>query len=371
MQSRILITGGAGFVGSHLAERLLGMGHFLRILDSFDPQVHGDDSGAPRLHPGVELIRGDIRDRDAVARGLEGVDAVIHLAAAVGVGQSMYDISHYLDVNVRGTGVLLEEVARRGVGRLLVASSMSVYGEGLYQRPHGVPDAPPPRPRPQLLEGRWDPLDGEGQPLSPRPTPETKSPAPTSVYAVSKYNQEQLCLMIGEAYGIPTVALRFFNIYGPRQALSNPYTGVLAIFASRVLNGNPPLVFEDGEQMRDFVHVRDVVNACCLALSSSAADGETVNVGSGEPRTVLEVAEAMCRVLGREDLSPQVTGRYRVGDIRHCYADIRKARTLLDYRPRVDFEQGLAEYAFWLSGQQAEDRVLTASAELDRRGLRL
>jgi len=372
MPSNVLITGGAGFVGSHLSDRLLEMGHRVRVLDSFDPQVHGEDgSTANPLHSDVEVVRGDIRDGDLVRKSLDGVDAVVHFAAAVGVGQSMYEISRYLDVNVRGTGVLLEELASASVGRLVVASSMSVYGEGLYRGPEGKAVAPPSRSREQLLEGRWDPVDQEGRPLTPCPTPESKPPAPTSVYAVSKHDQEQLCLMLGEAYGIPTVALRFFNIYGPRQSLSNPYTGVLAIFASRILNGNAPLVFEDGEQKRDFVHVRDVVQACTQALTKTEAEGTTLNVGSGKPRSILEVAHAMCRILGRQDLSPEVTGRYRVGDIRHCWADIGRTRKLLDYTPRIDFDQGLAEYAFWLSGQQAEDRVLAASQELDRRGLRL
>lgn len=372
MQPHVLITGGAGFVGSHLAERLVELGHPVRVLDSFDPQVHGQEGiAANPLPPGVEVVRGDLRDAEAVRESLEGVEAVVHFASAVGVGQSMYEIAHYLDVNVRGTGVLLQELAASPVARLVVASSMSVYGEGLYRHPDGRPVAPPPRSREQLREGRWDPEDQDGTPLLPSPTPEDKAPAPTSVYAVSKHDQEQLCLMLGEAYGIPTVALRFFNIYGPRQSLSNPYTGVLAIFASRLLNGNPPLVFEDGRQMRDFVHVRDVVQACALALAPSDADGTTLNVGSGNPRTILEVARAMCRIMGREDLAPEITGRYRVGDIRHCYADLRKARTLLGYAPRVDFDQGLAEYAFWLSGQDAEDRVLAAGQELHRRGLTL
>lgn len=368
----VLITGGAGFVGSHLADRLLETGHRVRVLDSFDPQVHGEArEPANPLHADVEVVRGDIRDGELVRESLDGVEAVVHFAAAVGVGQSMYEISHYLDVNVRGTGVLLEQLASASVKRLLVASSMSVYGEGLYRPSDGEPVGPPPRSRERLLRGRWDPADARGNPLVPLPTPETKPAAPTSVYAVSKHDQEQLCLMLGEAYGIPTVALRFFNIYGPRQSLSNPYTGVLAIFASRILNGNPPLVFEDGRQKRDFVHVRDVVQACTLALGGSDADGSIVNVGSGQPRSILDVARAMCRIMGREDLSPEVTGRYRVGDIRHCYADISSARRLLGYTPRIDFDQGLAEYAFWLSGQQAEDRVVAAGQELDRRGLRL
>src|SRR5918998_5568661 len=279
--SRILITGGAGFIGSHLADELLQYGHTVRVFDVLCSQVHGSENQTPGyLNPDVELVFGDVRDRAAVERALKGSDAVYHFAAAVGVGKSMYEVEHYASINDIGTAVLLEALIKRPVERLIVASSMSIYGEGLYRSRRGAIHCAVERSPTELRSARWDPVDDEGATLEPIPTPETKTPALSSVYALSKYVQERMCLMIGRAYNIPTVALRFFNVYGPRQALSNPYTGVLAIFASRLLNGKAPLIFEDGEQQRDFVNVRDVVQACVLALETTGAAGGAVNVGS-------------------------------------------------------------------------------------------
>ncbi len=372
MTSQVLITGGAGFIGSHLADLLLAEGYRVRVLDALLPQVHGPGGRRPgHLDPEVELQVGDVRDPAAVERALAGVDAVVHLAALVGVGQSMYQIAAYGAVNTVGTAVLLEALCRRPVGRLVVASSMSVYGEGLYRRADGSPAEAAERDLERLRAGDWEPRDERGCPLTPVPTPETKRPALASVYALGKYDQERLALMVGRAYGIPAVALRFFNVYGPRQALSNPYTGVLAIFAARLLNGRPPCVFEDGLQRRDFVSVRDAARACLLALEHPAAPGRVFNVGSGRAYTVREVAARMARVLGREDIEPEITGRYRVGDIRHCVADIGAARAALGYEPAVALDAGLNELAAWLEGQSAEDRVAEASAELAARGLTL
>ena len=365
----ILITGGAGFIGSHLADDLIRRGHRVRALDILAPQVHGDGGDRPAyLHPDVELQRGDVRDREAVRRALEGIDAVYHLAAAVGVGQSMYEIAHYTSTNNLGTAVLLEELARRPVQRLVVASSMSLYGEGLYADPSGAVVEGQERPLPQLRAAEWELRDDGGGLLTPLPTPETKTPSLSSVYALSKYDQERLCLLIGRAYGIPTVALRFFNVFGTRQALSNPYTGVLAIFASRLLNGRAPLIFEDGLQRRDFVSVADVVQACRLALEVPGADGRAFNVGSGRSYTVREVAQMVQDALGRP-IAPDICGKYRVGDIRHCFADITLARDVLGYAPQVMLEDGLAELAEWLRDQTAQDRVADASRELAARGL--
>lgn len=367
----VLITGGAGFVGSHLADALLEAGYRVRLLDTLSEQVHGSGIARPAYLSGeAELLRGDVRDPDAVRRALRGVDAVYHLAAAVGVGQSMYQIEHYTDVNNRGTAVLLEALAQAPVERLVVASSMSVYGEGLYRAADGATVAPPERSLDQLRRGDWE-VRRDGQPLEPVPTPETKALSPSSVYALSKLDQERLCLMVGKAYGIPTVALRFFNIHGTRQALSNPYTGVLAIFAARFLNGRPPLVFEDGLQRRDFVSVHDVAQACRLALEVPEAEGQVFNIGSGRAVSIREVAEAMARVLGKASLQPEITGRYRVGDIRHCYADIALAQSVLGYSPRHGLEDGLVELAEWMAGQTAADRVEHAARELEQRGLRL
>jgi dTDP-L-rhamnose 4-epimerase len=366
--TRILITGGAGFIGSHLANSLVEAGYAVRVLDALSSQVHGAETDFPRhLHPEIETCNGDIRDRDAVRKALAGITHVYHFAAAVGVGQSMYEIVHYTDVNNRGTAVLLEALMENPVQRLVIASSMSVYGEGLYRRGNVLRE-PAPRSREQLQKGQWELLDGDAM-LEPIATPETKHTAPTSVYALSKLDQEQLCLMFGAAYGVPTVALRFFNAYGPQQSLSNPYTGVLAIFAARCLNGNSPLIFEDGMQRRDFVSVRDVAQACRLALTTDTI-GESFNIGSGQPRSVLEIANSLLEVLG-VDVEPVITGKYRVGDIRHCFADIGKARRLLGYEPRVRFEDGLLELAEWLASTQASDNFVHAAAELDRRGLTL
>ena len=366
----VLITGGAGFVGSHLADELLAHGYRVRVLDNLCEQVHGDGGGRPvYLHPEVELVRGDIRDAAAVRHALQGVEAVFHFAAAVGVGQSMYEIERYTDINNRGTAVLLEALAASPVSRLVVASSMSVYGEGLYADGAGRMVAPPERLPEQLLRGDWEMHGDDGQVLAPLPTPETKTPSPSSIYALSKLDQERMCLLIGQAYGIPTVALRFFNIYGTRQALSNPYTGVLAIFASRYLNRRPPLVFEDGRQRRDFVNVQDVARACLLALRTPAAAGHALNIGSGQSISVVEVAAQMAQALGIDDLPPQVIGKYRAGDIRHCFADIRLASEVLGYRPQVALADGLEVLVDWMLGQRAFDRVEAASAELEQRGL--
>ncbi|WP_394824234.1 NAD-dependent epimerase/dehydratase family protein [Pendulispora albinea] len=370
--AHVLVTGGAGFIGSHVADHLLARGHRVRALDNLNPQVHGADRRRPKyLHPDVELVVGDVRDRRAVGTALDGIDAVVHLAALVGVGQSMYQIEEYTSVNTLGTAVLLEALSSKRVERLVVASSMSVYGEGLYRDPEGRITEAAARNRADLKEGRWEPRALDGAPLSALPTPELKSPNLESVYALSKYDQERLSLIVGRAYGIPTVALRFFNAYGPRQALSNPYTGVLAIFASRLLNGNRPLVFEDGLQQRDFVSVHDVARACLLAMESKSAPGQVYNVGSGRSVTVLEVARMIAKAVGRPELLPELTGRYRAGDIRHCFADISLAQRELGYQPTVTLERGIEELSQWLRGQVARDRVADARAELETRGLTL
>jgi dTDP-L-rhamnose 4-epimerase len=370
MSNHILITGGAGFIGSHLADALLSRGHRVRALDNLSPQVHGPKAERPAyLDPEVELIRGDVRDPEIVSRALDGVEIVYHLAAAVGVGQSMYEIAHYTSVNNLGTAVLLEALAAQPVARLVVASSMSLYGEGLYRCSDGSLCTGVERDLAQLRAGEWEVRSQEGEVLTPVPTPESKLPSLASVYALSKFDQERMSLMIGRAYGIPTTALRFFNVFGTRQALSNPYTGVLAIFASRLLNGNRPSVFEDGLQRRDFVSVSDVAQACCLVLEHPESAGGVLNVGSGRSYTIAEIGERIAKVVGKEYLKPEITGKYRVGDIRHCFADISLARSTLGYEPQVGLEDGLEELAGWLEGQVADDRVEEASAELAARGL--
>ena len=363
MPEQILVTGGAGFIGLHLVDGLLRAGHGVRVLDSLVEQVRGDSQRPEYLARDAELIAGDVRNAEVVRGALEDTDSVVHLAARVGVGQSMYEPAEYAAANTAGTGALLEALLDHPVRKLVVASSMSIYGEGAYE-----PAAATERTREQLERGEWEPRGPNGERLEPVATPETKQPALASVYALTKYDQERMCLLYGAAYDVPAVALRFFNVYGPRQALSNPYTGVLAIFAARLLNDHAPVVYEDGGQRRDFVHVADVARACRLALEQDGADGQAVNVGSGQGTSVLEIAETLARLLGKQ-IEPELPGKFRAGDIRHCFADVTRARGVLGFEAEVPFEQGLAELAEWLEGQAATDRFDEAAAELDRRGL--
>jgi dTDP-L-rhamnose 4-epimerase len=335
------------------------------VLDALVGQVHGDSARPSYLNDDVELVVGDVRDADAVRDALAGVDAVVHLAARVGVGQSMYEIAEYTSVNSLGTALLLQLLAERPVRKLVVASSMSIYGEGLYVDDEGREVEPPERTREALGAHEWD-YPG----LEPVATPERKRPGLSSIYALNKYDQERACLVAGEAYGIATVALRLFNTYGTRQALSNPYTGVLAIFASRLLNDRAPRIFEDGLQRRDFVSVRDVAHAFVLALSSDGADGFALNIGSGRSVTVRELAVELARVMGNE-VEPEITGESRLGDTRHCFADVRLAHERLGYLPKVELADGMRELVEWLEGQTAVDRVDEAADELARRGLSL
>jgi dTDP-L-rhamnose 4-epimerase len=369
VSSTILITGGAGFIGSHLADELLGQGWKVRALDNLTPQVHELGERPGYLDPDVELVVGDVRDAACVARALEGVDAVVHLAARVGVGQSMYDIADYTSVNGGGTAVLLQALLDHPLEQLVVASSMSVYGEGLYTDRHGRTVQTAERAREQLERGEWELQGDDGHALSALPTPEDKPPALSSIYALGKFDQERMCLLFGSAYKVPVTALRLFNVYGPRQALSNPYTGVLAIFAGRLLNERPPLIYEDGRQRRDFVSVYDVARAFRLALERPEPAGRVLNVGSGDSVSVLEIAGELARVMDREEIAPRVSGKYRVGDIRNCFADIALAGEQLGYAPRMELADGLAELAAWLAGEVATDRVEDAAAELAARGL--
>ena len=375
MRKRVLITGGAGFVGSHLADGLLTAGHAVRVLDELHPQVHPE--GPPEyLSREVELVVGDVRDAAEMDRALDGVDVVFHFAAVVGVGQSMYEISRYMSVNTLGTATLLQAMldrTKRGeppVEKLVVASSMSIYGEGSYVCGScGKLAAPPVRPVEQLRRGEWDlHCVACGGVLAPRPTSETKPSEINSMYALSKRDQEELCLIYGRTYGLPVTALRFFNIYGTRQALSNPYTGVAAIFASRLINDQPPLVFEDGEQQRDFVSVHDIVRANLLAMDPARANNAVVNVGSGQPISIRKVAELVSRSLGK-DIEPVITEKYRAGDIRHCFADLSRAKELLGYEPQMTHEEGFAELAEWLESQKAEDKSGTMLEQLSAFGL--
>ncbi len=367
----VLVTGGAGFIGSHTADVLHAASHRVRVFDSLDRQVHEGQAWPAYLRDDVERIHGDVRDRSAVASALEGIDAVVYLAAAVGVAQSMYEVQRYVEVNSGGMAVLLDLLVTttHRVRKLVVASSMSLYGEGACRCPRCGPCAVDLRPESQLTRRDWSVRcpDCHAE-TAPLPTPESQRLRPSSVYAISKRDHEELALAVGRAYDIPTVALRYFNAYGARQSLSNPYNGIAAIIASRLLSGQPPILFEDGLQTRDFVHVSDIARANQLALETSGADGLTVNVGSGRGLSLHHVATILSNALGVQVL-PEVTQQYRPGDVRHCYADLTLARERLGFEPAVLPENGLADLALWLRGQPAIDRVARARDELRARGL--
>src|SRR3954464_11513365 len=370
MGKKILVTGGAGFIGSHLVDALIARGHQVRVLDGLVPQVHASDE--PQfLNEKAEFVRADICDRSALQRALDGVSVVFHQAAEVGVGQSMYEMERYVRANTLGTSILLEEiVARRDtIKKVIVASSMSVYGEGAYTCPKHGAQSPKLRSPEQLAKHDWElHCESCGSALKPTPTSEEKPIFPTSVYAISKQDQEQLCLVVGRSYGVPTVALRYFNVYGDRQALSNPYTGICAIFSSRLLNDQSPLVFEDGEQTRDFVHVSDIVQGNLLAMETSGGDFEMMNIGTGVPTSVNQIAKMLSKGLGKK-VPAQIVGKFREGDIRHCVADISKARKLIGFEPAVKLEKGVPELLAWVKMQQASDRTAKATQELESRNL--
>jgi dTDP-L-rhamnose 4-epimerase len=368
---RVLVTGGAGFIGSFVCERLLALGHTVRVLDNLDPQAHPAGE-PPQIPPGVEFLQDDVRNPAACAAALENIDVVVHCAGAVGVGQSMYKVRHYIDVNVTGTATLLEAlIARRSSAKLIVLTSMTGYGEGLYRRPSdgrllrvGL------RTEEDIERHGWEPVCPEThERLVPHPTPEVAALLCRNVYAFSKRYQEELSLTIGSAYAFPVVCLRLFNVYGPRQSLTNPYTGVLAIFLSRLLAGERPLVYEDGQQTRDFVSVHDVTDAIGAAIESSAADGQVLNIGSGVGRSIRDVALTLAKLTGRDDLPPVIGERYRRGDVRHCIADISRARELLGFEPNVRWEDSLTEVVEWARSSPSVDRTAQAEGELEARGL--
>ena len=366
---QVLITGGAGFIGSHLVDALIASGHQVRVIDCLDPQVH-EGKTPSYLNPHADYAWGDVRDRDLLRRTLKGIEVIFHEAAAVGVGQSMYQIERYVQANVVGTAVLLDVIVndRLPIKKLIVASSMSIYGEGRYRCASCGPVFPSLRAEAQLKARQWEmtcPLCRT--PVTPEPTPEDKPMAPTSVYAVSKRDQEELCLCVGRSYHVPPVALRYFNVYGPRQALSNPYTGVCAIFSARIKNHHPPLLFEDGQQSRDFIHVSDIVRANLLVMSDPRAADQVFNVGTGMSTSIGEVAQLLTQ-LYRGSQPPVLNQKYRAGDIRHCYGSIQAIRGL-GFAPHVTLRDGLHALVKWGREQAAEDRVEAATKELEAYGL--
>lgn len=368
---KILVTGGAGFIGSHLADRMIGEGHAVRIFDNLDPQVHPGGKPPAHLNRNAEFVKGDVRDYEALRKAVEGMDAVSHHAAAVGVGQSQYAIKYYTDVNLGGTGNLLDILANHPhrVRKLIVAASMSSYGEGAYSCPKCGRVRPPLRTEEQFRRGEWEcRCPGCSGPLATVPVRETDERLVNSIYAITKMVQEEMCLNIGRTYDIPTVALRYFNVYGPRQSLSNPYTGVAAIFMSRIKNDKPPVIFEDGLQSRDFVSVHDIVQANMLALSDPRADYQAFNVASGKVTTVLEIAETINELCGKK-IRPEITRKFRKGDVRHCIADTAKIRATLGFTPSASFREGMHELIRWSEKAVAIDLVDKATAELKARGI--
>lgn len=373
MFNRVLVTGGAGFIGSHLVDLLVEKGYKVRVFDSLDTQVHGETDTLPDyLNKEAEFIRGNVLDRDALKKAMQGCDAVVHDAAQVGVAQSQYEISRYTSVNVGGTAQVLDLIVNecKHVQRLVVASSMSIYGEGVYKRPSdGKLVYPTPRPEEQMARRDWDPRDPEtGENLIAVPTPETKPLHCTSIYALNKKDQEEYVLCMGRIHGLSTVACRFFNVYGPRQSLSNPYTGATAIFLSRIKNGHSPLLYEDGKQMRDFIHVRDIVEAKQFLLENPKAVNDMYNICTGKGTSIGEISEMLSKVLGRPEIKPEVIGKYRAGDIRHCYGDGSKLAAL-GWKNRISLEDGLKMLIEWSKTAESVDMVTKAHSELVEKGL--
>lgn len=370
-RTKVLVTGGAGFVGSHLVEALVEAGHTVRVVDALVPQVHGAARKPKYLPKGVEFIRADVRRPQTWQRALKGMRVVSHQAAEVGVGQSMYEIVKYMDANTMGTSVMWQELitGKYNVEKVLVASSMSIYGEGQYRcREHEVV-YPALRDEAQLKRREYEMRCPQCHaPVESEPTPEAKPLMPTSVYAISKRDQEELSLSLGRAYRIPTVALRYFNIYGPRQSLSNPYTGVAAIFSSRLRNKKSPVIFEDGQQSRDFIHVSDIVKANLVAMERPEADYEPFNVGTGAATSVKRLAQLLGQYL-ETPITPTIVDKFRAGDIRHCYGDATKIRERLGFRATVRFEDGLRDLVRWVQQEEAVDRVDRATRELSSKGL--
>jgi dTDP-L-rhamnose 4-epimerase len=357
MKKLILLTGGAGFIGSHVADELINHGYAVRLLDNLSAHVHGQLNHRPAfLSRHAELTVGDIRDTESVRRALKGVDAVCHLASAVGVGQSMLDIREYTTTNNLGTAVLMDALVEHPVERLVVASGQVVYGEGTYRSRNGIPVLQPARTAEQLRAGNWDVIDESGSPLECVATPESTPPSLSSVYALSKFDQEQMCQIMGSEYGISTVVLRIFSVYGTRQFLLNPHLGVLSIFASQLINSTTPVIYEDGNQMRDFIDVRDVARAFRLALESAQAGGQTINLGTGKPHSILTVAGLLSQALARRAVKLKACQRQRKHDVRHCFADTSLARKLLGFEAGVRLDEGIAKMAAWIERHVPYDR---------------
>ncbi len=367
---KILVTGGAGFIGSFLVDKLIEKDHDVRIFDNLETQVHHGE--VPQwLNKEAEFIKGDICNYSELEKVIEDREIIFHLAAMVGVGQSQYQIKRYVDVNTGGTANLLDILvnSEHDVKKLIIASSMSIYGEGSYKCENCGIIEPELRSEEQMKKGDWELYCPKcGGILKPIPTTEEKPLQSNSIYAITKKDQEEMCLNIGKTYGIPTVALRYFNVFGPRQSLSNPYTGVVAIFLSRIKNNHSPLIFEDGKQSRDFISVHDITQANILAMEKSAADYKSFNVGAGRQMTILDIANTLIE-LYNSDVKPKVINKFRKGDVRHCFADISKIKEKLGFEPKISFIDGMKELMHWSEGVRAEDKSEEATQELREKGL--
>ncbi len=367
----VLVTGGAGFIGSHLVDRLVALGHRVRVFDNLDPEAHGEGATWPAYcNEGAEYVKGDVRDRDAFHQALRGIDVVFHYAAAVGSGISMFQVRRYVDVNCMGTANLLELVRERDVAvrKIIVASSMTAMGEGTYRcTEHGV-FYPRTRPPEQFARGEWELRCPHCRvPAEPLAMVEDRPLLPTSIYGLTKKDQEEMCLMIGRANRIPVVAFRYFSAYGRRQSMSNPYTGVLARFATRVISGRAPLVFEDGRQLKDTIHISDIVAVNMRAMGHDGGDYEMFNIGGGRAVSVNEIARTICDLHG-SGLKPELTGQYRVSDARHGWSDNSKVERMLGWRPEMSFEAGAADLVAWLAElpQEQVERSIDTFNRLER-----
>ena len=368
----VLVTGGAGFIGRHLVKTLLRAGYSVRVLDTLSEQIHGPGAPLPQDLAGAEFVHGDVRDADCLACALVGVNAVVHLAAETGVGQSMYEVERYVDANARGTACLLQAlVGSPHPVRVVLASSRAVYGEGLYRCRRCGDVSPPPRHASALQRGAWDPLCPVcGGAIDPLPTHEAAGTEPGSVYAATKLAQEQLCRILGNAYAMSWVILRYFNVYGPEQSLTNPYTGILSTFHARAAHGYAIEVYEDGRESRDFVFIDDVVEATCRALrhTEEQPHGLVLNVGSGIPVSIMELARTLVRI-GGWDVPVHVTGGYRVGDVRHVFADTQRAKRMLGFAAATPLDEGLRRWLAWAAGRHDHDTTDAAREDLAARGL--
>jgi dTDP-L-rhamnose 4-epimerase len=375
MSKKILITGGAGFIGTHLTQLALANGHQVRILDNLSQQIHGLDAqfSAPS---GAEFRKGDVTERADLESALDGIDTLVHLAAETGTGQSMYEIDRYYRVNVQGTATLFDILANRshGVQNLVLSSSRSVYGEGAYLcrqcNPQGKRCFPQARSPRQLAAHDWAPKCPDcGADVEPTATRENDRLAPASIYAATKLAQEDIVRVAAAAQGMGFAILRFQNVFGEGQSLSNPYTGILSIFSTRIRLGLPLPIFEDGEETRDFVHVEDVANAALRCVENPVQGGVTVNVGLGEATSIMHVARLLCRLMG-SSIEPHVSAQYRVGDIRHNFADISALERKTGFRPTISLEDGMARFCDWVSTQPiSQDLLDAANAELKARNL--